>query len=200
MKKQVLVALTSVAVGVASLVAVASSAAAQVTFPKLSRGMSTWMARAMDRCNPATATVLTSGSPPTGCLQTNVVTDDELLMQYFLKLKITPTGKIVLNGKGFTLGDVLRVRLTLRVTKNNVNTQGGPASVTFPDITVDCPKPPDDGFAARPSGWIVGRSNLAACLAPHTGLTGGDVNIEIVDVAAVNAQTGRVVAVPGLVR
>jgi hypothetical protein len=199
MKKQIQLALAGAAVGVASLVAVSNSATAQVvSFPRIARGINTWMARAVDECSAPTTTVLTPGSPTSGCIQSNAVTDNTLGMK-FTKLNMNTLGHIRLTGTGFALGDEVRVRLTLRVTRN-AGTKHPPAAstrVTFADTTVDCPKAPD-AFNARPNGAIVGFTDLATCLDTNSGLASG--NIEVIDVSLINALTGKVVAVPGVLR
>jgi hypothetical protein len=200
MKKQVQLALAGAAVGVVSLVAVTHSATAQVApFPKMAQGINTWMVRAMDNCNPAGVSVVTPGSPSSGCYQANGITDNTLGMK-FAKLRVTNRGRIALFARGFTLGDVLRVRLTLRVTKVNISKLHPPGAdrVTFADTTVDCPQSPV-AFSARPNGAITGYTTLDACLGPNSGLAKG--NIEILDVSLVNALPGgKVVAVPGILR
>jgi len=198
MKKQVQLALAGVAIGVASLVAVTHSASAQVVFPKTARGINTWLARAMDECSAATTSVVTAGSPTGGCLQSNGGTTDDTLGMKFGKLRVTNRGRIVLFATGFTLGDELRVRLTLRVTKPDITTvPPGPNTVTFADMTVDCPQAPD-AFNSRPNGAVSGSTDLAACLSPNDGLASG--NVELLDVSVINALTGKTVAVPGINR
>jgi len=175
------------------------SAGAQVAFPKLARGFGSWMVRAMDQCSPSTLSVTTPGLPTGGCPPTNTVTDDTLGLN-FMKLRIAQHGGISLFGTGMTLGDALRVRITLRVTKTGMTTKHPPGTnqtVTFVDQTIDCPKTPD-AFLVRPNGSVAGRTDLGACLAPASGLAVG--NLEILDVSLVNVMNGRIVAVPGLLR
>jgi len=200
MKKQVQLALAG-ALGMASLVVVTHSATAQqASLPTIARGINTWMARAMDVCNPATVSVATTGSPSDGCLQSNSGTTDNTLTMKSAKLRVTNRGKIVLFATGFTLGNELRVRLTLRVTKPGITTLHPHLTnqkVTFTDVTVDCPQSPD-AFNARPNGAVIGSTSLDACVAPFPGLAKG--NIEIIDVSLVNALTNKTVAVPGVLR
>jgi hypothetical protein len=199
MKKQgVFVVVAAMAVGLLSLVMMTPRAnAAQANFPTLARGFSSWLARAMDQCNPSTLSVVTPNLPPGGCPQANVVTDNTLTMR-FARVRVSSQGSIGLFGAGFTLGDALRVRLTLRVTKPGIATKhNGINRVTFVDQTVDCPKSPD-AYLVRPNGAVAGRTDLAACLAPDSGLSQG--NIEIIDAALVNASTGAIVGVPGIFR
>jgi len=199
MTKQVKVALVGAAIGMASLLALSQGAMAQqASFPTQAREIITWMARAMDECNPATTGVTTPDSPATGCLQSNGGTTDNLLGMKIAKVKVTNRGRIGVFANGFTLGDEVRARLTLRVTKT-ASTLHPHAfkKVTFADITVDCPAAPD-AFNARPNGAVIGTANLDACLGSYSGLAGG--NIEVVEASLVNALTGNPVAVPGILR
>jgi hypothetical protein len=174
--------------------------AAPATFPRIARGLSTWMARAMDQCSSSTVSVFTGGLPPGGCVQSNTVTDSSLTMG-FMKLRVSQRGRIVLFGEGFTLGDALRVRLVLRVTKANIAVKHLPGpgirNVTFIDQVVDCPQSPD-AFLARPNGAVAASTDLGACLAPNTQLAHG--NIEILDVSLINVLNGKTVAIPGIRR
>jgi hypothetical protein len=210
MKKQVQLALAGAAIGVMSLVAVTHSASAQqAPFVKLARGVNTWMARAMEDCTSPTITVSTVGSPTSGCLQANGdLTDDTMTMATARVNVVNSTGKIALRGTGFQFGDTLRVHLKLRITKQGVGTPGGPKNITFGDVTVECPQAPD-AFPVRPNGAVIGSTTLAACLSPNslpgcttpsscTGLATG--NIEVLDLSLVNAVTGQIVAVPGVLR
>jgi len=192
------VAVVATAISLVSFVATEGSSTASVTLPRLARGLSTWLVRAMDQCNPAIVSVVAANVPSSGCVQANAVTDDQLGMT-FARLRVSQRGRIALFGTGFTLGDVLRVRLRLRVTKDNLTTKHPPATnrVTFADDIVDCPKAPD-AFAVRPNGAVVGSTDLSACLSPNGGLSQG--NIEIIDVALINVMNGREVAKPGVLR
>jgi len=198
MRKRVHVAIAATAISLVSFVIPAGTSAASVAFPRLARGLSTWLVRAMDQCNPAIVSVVAPNVPSNGCVQSNAVTDDQLGMT-FAKLRVSQRGRIALFGTGFTLGDVLRVRLRLRVTKNNLSTKHPPATnrVTFADDTVDCPKSPN-AFAVRPNGAVAGSTDLGACLSPNSSLAQG--NIEIIDSALVNVMNGKEVAKPGILR
>jgi len=199
MKKQVKVALIGAAVGMTSLVALSHAAMAQAAFPALARGIDTWMARAMEPCNPPTTTVSTPNSPAAGCIQSNGNTTDGTLGMKFAKLRVSNRGRIGVFATGFKLGDEVRARLTLRVTKTaNTLHPMQFQKVTFQDVTIDCPAAPD-AFNARPNGAIIGTAKLTTCLGSYVGLANG--NIELVDVSLVNAlNSSPVVAVPGLVR
>src|ERR1700687_4541545 len=198
MRKRVHAVVAATAIRLMSLAGPHETLAASVAFPRLARGLSSWLVRAMDKCNPATVSVVAPNVPTGGCVQSNAVTDDQLGMN-FAKLRVSQRGRIALFGTGFTLGDVLRVRLRLRVTKENVLTKHPTAvnRVTFADDTVDCPKSPD-AFAVRPNGAVAGSTDLGACLSPNASLAQG--NIEIIDAALVNVMNGKEVAKPGVLR
>lgn len=166
----------------------------------------TWMARAYDPCSPSTLTVLTSGLPSGGgCIAANSVTEASLPMN-FARLRVSKAGKIRLYARGLTFGESVRVRLNLRVTRKNVATKHPPktaATVTFADVVVDCPKAPD-AFVVRPNGAVLGKTDLAACLAPNTGLAGGAspnlANIEVLGASLVNVSSSKELARSGVVR
>jgi len=190
-------AVVATAIGVMLLLVWGHSAAAQqASFPRIARGINTWMARAMDACTSNNVTVVSPGLPPGGCAQSNTVTDNTLGMNY-VKLRVNRNGKIGLLGTGFTLGDSLRVRMTLRVTKAD-DPPSSNQRVTFADFTVDCPLAPD-AFLVRPNGSVVGRTDFTTCLSPNTALGTGS-NIEIMSASLVNAATGQVVASPGILK
>src|SRR5262249_21717534 len=138
--------------------------------------------------------------PNGDCLQANTATDNMVGMR-FAKMRVTQRGRVGLFAQGFTLGDALRIRLTLRVTQRTNQTKHPPGSnkkITFPDTTVDCPKAPD-AFLARPNGAVVGRTDLGACLAPFNNLNMG--NIEILGASLINVNNAnKAVGVPGIVR
>jgi hypothetical protein len=197
MKKQQ-VQLAVVAALVLLLGVPARSPAAQAPFPKTAKGVTFWMARAFDQCSPSGMSVTGPGYRGDACLSSNTATDNTLTMNS-AKVRITTRGRIKVLAKGFTFGDILRVRLTLRVTRNNLTVKHPPATgqnATFQDQTVDCPGSPD-AFTVRPNGAIAASTDLAACL-PNSGLAFG--NIEVIDASLVNAMTGKEVAKPGLVR
>ncbi len=166
----------------------------------------TWMARAFDPCTPSTLTVLTTGLPSGGgCLAANSVTEPTLPMN-FARLRVSKSGKIGIFGRGFTFGESVRVRLNLRVTRKGVSTKHPPktgATVTFADFSVDCPAAPN-AFVVRPSGAILGRTDLAACLSPNSGLAGGATpnlaNIEVLGASLVNVSSGKELARSGILR
>ena len=194
-KRRVQLAAVVTVIGVVSLALSARAAYAQASLPTRAKNFSTWLVRVMDECTAPTVTVLDPGLPAAACPQANTVTDNALGMKK-MKLRVTTRGKIVLNGTGFRVGDVLRVHLKLRITRTGVNTNVGDGeSVSFTDLTVDCPKAPD-AFAARLSGAVVGSTELGACVAPTSGLAQG--NIEVLDASLVNVVSGKTVARPGV--
>lgn len=196
------------AISLAALMATVQSALAQTQpSPRIARDYEVWLARAMDPCNLAndgpgpTVTVLnTSGVPAFGCLQQNVITDSNIGLN-FARLRVSQRGRVGLFAGGLTVGDLVAVQLTLRVTRavNKVkHPPGSNKSVTFTDVPVTCPS-----FAARPSGAVAATTDLTTCLGANSGLagfTGGRTNIEIIDAALINANTGKVIGVPGVVR
>lgn len=195
MKKQQLVVMA--ALGVLSLGGFAHSATAQVPFPLRARSVSFWMARAFDQCSPSGLTV--QGTPGSACLSSNTATDNSLTMN-FAKVRITKRGRIGIFAAGFTFGDILRVRLTLRVSQNNKTVKhpaGTGVRVTYQDQTIDCPASPS-AFTVRPNGSVATSTDLAACLGANNALAFG--NIEVIDAALVNAMSGQEVARPGFVR
>lgn len=169
------------------------------TPPRFARQYMAWMARAMDQCTTPTTTVLGGPTlPGGGCVQANSDTDDSMTMLQARLVANAKTGNIILTGKGFQFGTRVKAQLRLRVTKANQNTPQDPdASVTFEDVTVQCPDTLV-GFPARVNGNLVGKTNLNQCGLPYPGLASG--NIEILEAVLINADTGRVFARPGLRR
>lgn len=185
-------------------------------FPTLARSYSAWMARAMDQCNPAVVSVISPASPPgaipsSGCLQANGATTDTTVSpgatmswaRVVVKATRTHLGKIALTGKGFHGGQRMQVSLSLRVTKANQATKHPPAtnsSVTFKDIEIHCGNNATTGcFTANLRGGVAASMALSDCLAQNSqpgGLAQG--NIEILDSALLNCDTGKVIGKPGM--
>lgn len=176
------------------LVLVAQAALAQAPFPVRTKNFFAWLVRGMDECTAPTLTVMSPGMPAGACPQTNTATDATLTMQS-AKLRITQSGKIRLLGRGMHVGDSVRLRIQVRVTQQNVSTDMGSGSVTFSDVTADCPSPPD-AFIVKLNGSISGRADLGACLAPASALQNG--NVEILDARMINVANGLTVAAPGV--
>jgi hypothetical protein len=189
-------AVLGAAVGLFALVVVGGQADGQVNFPtRRTKGFSASLVRSYDACTTPSLTVTSAGMPAAACPATNALTDDTVTMQS-AGLRVTKSGKIRLLARGMTIGDVVRVRFTLRVTRNDVDTNlGSGQSVTFQDVTVDCPKAPD-AFAVKLDGTVSARAELGACLAPSSALALG--NVEILDAQLVDVINGRVLAAPGI--
>ncbi len=170
-------------------------------FPQVARNYSAWLVRAFDACTPGSLTVTTTGLPAQGCLSSATVVDNQMPMQ-FGKITISKgNGKIKVFGRGLTPGGRVKVQLTVRTTRNGISTKHPPGTkrVTFQDTTVVCGPPPFGFIAVWPSGNLGGTIDLSDCLQPYPGLALG--NIEIVDVALVNADNAnKVFARPGIMR
>jgi len=109
---------------------------------------------------------------------------------------------VTLFGAGFKSGQRTKVRLTLRVTKKNLSTKHPPATnnVTFADTTVDCGNQIAGCFTARANGVVAGKQSMAECLTQNGQPVGlAQENIQIVDAALVNCDTGKVFGVPGYI-
>jgi hypothetical protein len=195
---------------IGGLVAV-QPADAVVAFPTKALNYSTWLARAMDECSSPTTTVLSPGSPTAGCIQSNVVTDDSVspgATMRFARLAVRKSGnhrgRLSLFGSGFHSGQRMKVQLTLRVTKHGQVTKHPPSpppqTVTFEDVTVQCGNGPVTGcFTANVNGSVAGSMTLSDCLTQNSEPTGLSIgNIQILDSALVNCDTGKVIATPGI--
>ncbi|GBD25147.1 hypothetical protein HRbin30_00462 [bacterium HR30] len=184
----------------------ASTVGAQTlpSYPKKAPAFDTWMARAYDSCTPSGLTVVSpTNVPNTGCLSSNSVTDS-VLPYNFARLRVAKSGKIRLYARGLTFGESVRVRLNLRVTRQGVSTKNPTKSsttVTFADVTVDCPASPN-AFVVRPNGAIVGATDLNSCLQPYPNLGGGagTNNIEVLGASLINVATGKEFARAGVLR
>ena len=184
------------------LLARQDAAAQTVQFPQVARSFSAWLVRAFDPCTPSGLSVTSPQLPSAGCLTSASVVDDQMTMD-FGKVRIDRgSGKIKLFGRGMVPGGRVKVQLTVRVTKEPVLTKHPPKSnarVTFADQTVVCGPPPFGFVIVYPTGVLGASIDLANCLAPYPGLATG--NIEIIDVALVNADNGnKVFARPGVLR
>ncbi len=194
------------AISLAALMATVQSALAQTQpAPRIARDYEVWLARAMDPCvltndgpGPTVTVVSTSNVPAFGCLQQNTATDSNIGLN-FARVRVSQRGRVGLFAGGLTVGDLVAVRLDLRVTRAVNKTKHPPGSnksVTFTDLPVVCPS-----FAARPGGAVAAATDLATCLGANSGLAAtGGTNIEILDAALINANTGKVIGVPGVVR
>ncbi len=176
----------------------------------------TWLARAMDECTADTVTVT---DPSTGlflgaCPQTNSMTDDSSAKMKYALLTVTRYGhplnaKVKILGGGFDPLKKVKVQLTLRVTRNFSHVSplvpGTPVpgySVTFADVTIQCGNVSGGCFVARSTsaGTLAGSQALKDCLAQNgesTALDSG--NIEVLDAALIDCDSGKVMAVPGII-
>lgn len=205
MKKQ----MSAMAVAAGFLASTAGLVHAQAAFPTRSGNYAASMVRAMDSCTPSGLTVIGAGVPTVGCLQANSVTDNSLTMKNARVVVSRRTGKVIVTGKGFPFGARVKVQLDLRVTRKGLTTKNPVATnqtVTFQDVTVICPTPPFQ-FLANARGGLAGRVALADCLGSNSGLvapaaTGQPpvANIEILGAVLLNADNGKVVARPGILR
>jgi len=180
------------------LMGLAAGARAQAPFPSFARGYIAYMGRAMDECTVPTLTVSAPANLPSdGCPQTNVTTDDQASMG-FARVYLRQTGKIIVVGGGFLNPQNVKLEMTLRVTRQAVNTNMGPQTVTFPDLTVQCPTI----ITSQPDGSVYNQTlTLASCLGLNSGLASGVSNIQVVGVALLNADNGdEVFGRPGIVR
>ena len=208
--------LTGMGVTVAGLVGLLVVAqpvrAQQAPFPARALYYTAWLARAMDQCTPSGTTVLTMGSPTEGCIQTNSATDSDSVApgatMTWARLAVSRTvnrqGRIRVMGRGFHAGQRIAIRLKLRVTKTGQQTlhpQGNGQRVTFEDFTVQCGNSPISGcFQAHVNGTLATAMKLTDCLDQNSeplGLATG--NIQILDSALVNCDTGKIFATPGIV-
>ncbi|MBI3784118.1 MAG: hypothetical protein HY270_12035 [Deltaproteobacteria bacterium] len=174
------------------------SAQAVQPFPTVTRDFNAWMVRAYDQCMPGMMSVVGSGLPGSGCLAVNTTTDSTITMNSAKIAVRKITGKVAMFGFGFQAGARVKVQLTLRVTKFGQTVKHPPGTnkfVTFADTTVQCGTTPF-GFVANARGTIAASVSLSTCLGPNFGLATG--NIEIIDAALVNNDTGLVFAHPGI--
>ncbi len=196
--------------GVIGLGVAVQPAGAAVLLPTKALNYTTWLARAMDPCSPATVSVATTNSPAAGCLQSNTTTDDSVspgATMKFARLAVRKSGnhhgRVSVFGSGFYAGQRMKVQLIIRVTKPGQTTlhphQVG-KSVTFQDVSIACGNSSITGcFTANLNGAVAGSMSLEDCLTQNgepIGLATG--NIQILDSALVNCDTGKVIATPGI--
>lgn len=180
------------------------AAQAQVAYPKAAHSYRARMARAMDPCTPGNAITVVNPGAVNVCPQANVTTDASTTGAIKAVLNVTSGAavRIRISGSGFTPPQAARVavQLTFRTT----NTLGAPAgSKTYQDETVICGTV-NAGmcghfFPANPNGKLSGRMNFADCLTANslsTNMATG--NIEFLDSALINCDTGMVIARPGV--
>ena len=172
----------------------------------------TWMVRAYDQCSPMGLTVL-GGGGAAACIAANAGTDDDSTVlgatMKFAKITVRRfpgvaggLGRVKVIGRGFKVGQRIQVQLTLRTTRTNRIVKHPPGTgktVTFVDTTIVCGNNNVGCFVARPSGAVAGTETLQACLAQSGASASlGSENIQIVDAALLNCDTGKIFAVPGV--
>jgi hypothetical protein len=197
--------------GVALLVSAllqSQAAQGQAPYPHAARRYVVNFARAMDQCIPANEVGVENPGNIGICLQTNNTTDSLMAMRWakLTVLRGTRGVNLQLSSLGLLPPDqAVSIRFTLRTS----NTSGIPAgSKTYQDTTVTCG--PITGGSCGPYyltdsfgrvSRILGRYLLSDCLAannlPATLASG---NIEFIDVRVINCDTGRAVAVPGVLQ
>ena len=175
----------------------AQPALAQVPFASPARAYTAWMARAVDACTSPTLTVTSGNLPGTACPQANVVTDSTLLMKQTRVVFSSKTGTLRIVGGGYQPGARVKVQMTVRITKPDQGVlPSGTQTITFPDETVQCPNTAF-GFPVSLTGRLMGSVKLSDCF-PDAGL--GTGNIEVLDLALIDLDTGQVLGRPGFVR
>ena len=193
-----------VALGAMVVMATASSALALANYPHQANSYGTWMVRAMDECAPSGMSVV--GQP--ACPQANVITDDEpgagatMRVARLTVRKLRTTGKVTLYGAGFKPGQRVAVSLMLRTSKAGQTTKHPPQTgqrITFADVAISCGNGFGGCFVAGNGGAIAASQNLSDCLTQN-GLPASlaSTNVEILDAALVNCDTGKIFARPGI--
>jgi hypothetical protein len=191
----------------------AESARAQAPYVGKATVYQVKMVRAMDECTGPFITVVNPGGTQ-GCAQVNVITDTNtaggLTAIAQGNLKVSRRGGsgrgayIRFTGKGFApVGTDVAVQLTLRVT----NTLGTPVgSKTYEDTTIICGEliggSCGNFSTVLSNGQVRLRQSLDDCLAAN-GLSSarlGEGNIEIVESALINCDTGKVAGRPGILQ
>lgn len=187
-----------------SIVSYTPLAQGQVAYPVKAGKYSVWFARAMDDCVPANTITVVNPGAINACAQANSTTDSSIKMS-FARLQVKPAKKgasVKLTGSGF---QPAAARIGLQMTLRTTNTAGSPSgSKTYEDETVICGGVTGGTcghyFAVASNGTIAaGKQQLADCVTKNgfnaTLATG---NIQIVDVALIDCDTGKVIATPGI--
>lgn len=187
----------------------AQRADAALDYPDKAKTYSTRFVRAMDPCTSAPGITIVNPGNIKACAQANSTTDSAVTGMREAKLSV------VSSRTGSTMKLRLRVialepaatSVGLRLTLRTSNTLGLPVNTvrTYEDQTVICGEVPGGlcGNATAPSasGKVSLRQDLSECLADN-GLSNlvGRGNVEIVDAALINCNTGKVFAVPGVLQ
>ncbi len=173
------------------------SARAQVPYAKAS-AYTVDFARAMDQCIPANSVTVVNPGGVDACPQTNSTTDNGtagVISAHLAVRRGTNGVSVRLSGSGFNPGGHVLLEMTLRTTSTAVSSPA-PASKTYVDTTTSCFTPfitvqANGRFSVHTTlGTCLSQSNLPAVL--------GTGNIEILDAALINTDTGDVVGVPGI--
>ena len=191
----------------ALLALVVAQAQAQITgVPVKAKTYSVNFARAFDACTGSFVTVVSPGSVG-ACTPANSITDSTVAAINTASLKIGVNAKngpkLGLKAKGIA---PTTTKIGLRLTLRTSNAQGSPTgSKTYQDETVICGDMAGGTcgrfFVVEANGKVSGKETLKDCLdknnLPETLASG---NIELLDAALLNCDTGKVIAVPGLLQ
>lgn len=217
MSKQGYFSIGVVVVGLGALVVVSQPAfaldAPYATFKK-TKLYQVAMVRAMDPCTPDPLNP--SEVRNDFCPQSNSETagllvkfgDAKLAVKQAKQDDCANTGKcgatIKLTGHGFGATKDIIVWLKLRVTQ--LYPKAGTASVTYADFSIDC-----GPFTSKTNGNMAGTQNLSECLSNNLAVDGLGIgawpavdagrqtgNIQILDSALKDSDTGKVLATPGI--
>lgn len=179
---------------------------AQVSVPVKAKTYNVNFARAMDECVGPGVTIVSPGNVG-ACLQANTLTDSTVAKMDTASLKIAVNAKkgptMKLKGKGIApAGTKIGLQLTLRTT----NAAGSPSGAkTYNDETITCGDTDGDVcehfFTVDTEGKLSGKQTLKDCLdkndLPETLASG---NIELLDAALINCDTGKDIAKAGLLQ
>jgi len=192
----------------ALLVSVAlHSQAARAQTSVVAPSYKTSFVRAMDECFAMNAITVVNPGSVDACHEMHVTTDTPTGWTK-AKLSVRASGRVGgtptlrLQGSGFKNGAPTKVGLQLTVrTTNSVGAPTG--SKTYQDETIICGNIAGTGcghyFTPRSSGSLSASQSLSDCLTGDvltTTLSTG--NIEVLDAALINCDTGKVFAIPGV--
>lgn len=185
-------------------------------FPNRAPQFSSWLVRAFDPCTPSGLTVTSPNLPTSGCLATQpsdpfpppLGTNSLGAPMKLGKLDVRRfpfsggQGRVKLFMTGLQNGQKVKVRLTVRTTRNGVNTKHPPKSnalVTFADTTFECGNQNAGCFVANARGVVIGAQTIDSCLTQSAQPKGlASHNLEVIAAEVVNCDDGNVVARPGV--
>ncbi len=166
------------------------------------------LARAMDECVPGNQVTVVNPGNVGACFQANTDTDSFTGLKWgFLEIaKHGNDTRIRLNSRGFTPPrQAVGVQLKIRTT-NSTTSSPPPASKTYEDLDIVC-GPWTVGsscghyFLTSEFGGILGSQTLSECLAANNLSTApASGNIELLDAALINCDTGKVIAKAGVIK